>query len=124
MLVLSRRTDEKIIFPTIATRLQVVAIKAGLVRLGIDAPASLPIYREELLERGPFAEAATHPAPPSPDEVRQHRHRQLVRSAMLRVLDELDRLRRRCASEGVAPVEADFEPLETELRRLELLLGP
>lgn len=123
MLVLSRRTDEKIIFPTIATRLQVVAIKAGLVRLGIDAPASLPIYREELLERGPFAEAAL-PAPPGPDEVRQHRHRQLVRSALLRVLDELDRLRRRCAAERVAPTEADFEPLETELRRLELLLGP
>ncbi len=55
MLVLTRRLGQKIIFPTMRTTVQVVAAKAGVVRLGIDAPEGLPVYREELLERNGFS---------------------------------------------------------------------
>jgi len=51
MLVLSRRTDEKVIFPSINATIRVVAAKNGLVRLGIEAPGDVPIFREEVLER-------------------------------------------------------------------------
>jgi carbon storage regulator CsrA len=51
MLVLSRRTNEKIIFPTINTIVQVVSMKSGTVRLGIQAPTHVPVYREEVLDR-------------------------------------------------------------------------
>jgi len=60
MLVLSRRPDEKILLPTVPAVLKVISAQAGLVRLGIEAPAHVPILREELCrgERGiPMAQA-------------------------------------------------------------------
>lgn len=51
MLVLSRRINEKIVFPTFDTTVQVVGVRSGLVRLGIDAPSSVTILRAELQER-------------------------------------------------------------------------
>jgi carbon storage regulator CsrA len=54
MLVLTRRLNQKIVVPAINTTVQVVATKGGVVRLGIDAPNNVAVYREELLERGDF----------------------------------------------------------------------
>jgi carbon storage regulator CsrA len=51
MLVLSRRLHEKIIFPSIAASVQVVAVKPGVVRLGIEAPAAVTVLREEVYDR-------------------------------------------------------------------------
>jgi carbon storage regulator CsrA len=48
MLVLSRRTKEKIVFPTLGITLEVCSVKGNNVRIGIDAPPSVPIVREEL----------------------------------------------------------------------------
>ncbi len=50
MLVLSRQLNEKILFPTLQTSIQVVGIKPGVVRIGINAPDSLPIFREEIYD--------------------------------------------------------------------------
>ena len=51
MLVLSRKLKEKIVLPTFNTSIQVLAIKAGTVRLGIDAPPEVTILREEVPNR-------------------------------------------------------------------------
>jgi carbon storage regulator CsrA len=51
MLVLSRRSHEKILFPCINATIQVVSIKAGVVRLGIEAPPAVKVLREEVHER-------------------------------------------------------------------------
>ena len=48
MLVLSRRPDEKIFFPGINITVQVVEVRGGRVRLGIEAPPEVTILREEL----------------------------------------------------------------------------
>ena len=48
MLVLSRRLDEKILLPTVPVLIKVISSNAGLVRLGFEAPADVPILREEL----------------------------------------------------------------------------
>ena len=48
MLVLSRRPDEKILLPTVPVLIKVISSNTGLVRLGFDAPADVPILREEL----------------------------------------------------------------------------
>src|SRR4051812_29185682 len=53
MLVLSRRLNEKILLPAIDTAVQVVAIKNGVVRLGIEAPPEVAVLREELQQRAP-----------------------------------------------------------------------
>jgi carbon storage regulator CsrA len=51
MLVLARRVGEKVLLPGLDITLHVVAIKPGVVRLGIDAPPTVPIFREEVLAR-------------------------------------------------------------------------
>jgi carbon storage regulator CsrA len=51
MLVLSRRSNEKIVFPGFGTSVQVLAIKSGVVRLGIQAPPAVTVLREEVQQR-------------------------------------------------------------------------
>jgi carbon storage regulator CsrA len=51
MLVLSRRINERIVFPTLRTAIQVVSTKPGMVRLGVEAPDNVPVFREEILQR-------------------------------------------------------------------------
>jgi carbon storage regulator len=48
MLVLSRRLNEKILFPGMRVSVQVVSLKPGAVRLGIEAPPEVAIWREEI----------------------------------------------------------------------------
>jgi carbon storage regulator CsrA len=49
MLVLSRRLNEKIVLPGLGVTIQVVDIRRGAVRLGIDAPPKVYVLREELV---------------------------------------------------------------------------
>lgn len=48
MLVLSRRLNEKIILPDLDITVQVLSVKGGIVRIGIDAPLHVGIFREEV----------------------------------------------------------------------------
>ena len=67
MLVLSRRPNEKLVLPTVNVAVQVVKILGNAVRLGIEAPDNVPVYREELLKaRGDAPTAAHGPAPNAP----------------------------------------------------------
>jgi two-component system, OmpR family, response regulator len=61
MLVLSRKLNEKILFPGIQASIEVVAIKGNVVRLGIQAPHDVVVLREEIKER-----AGNRAAPPQP----------------------------------------------------------
>lgn len=51
MLVLSRKLNEKILLPGTKTAIQIVGIKPGVVRLGIDAPPEVVVLREEIPDR-------------------------------------------------------------------------
>lgn len=51
MLVLSRRPEEKIVIPGLGITIHVVAVKSGSVRIGIEAPPDVPVFREEVLRR-------------------------------------------------------------------------
>jgi carbon storage regulator CsrA len=61
MLVLSRKLNQKVLFPGIRATVQIVAVKGNVVRLGIDAPPGLTIVREEIAAPQPSAET-TEPA--------------------------------------------------------------
>jgi carbon storage regulator CsrA len=50
MLVVTRKTDEKILIGE-DIKVTLVAIRGGSVRLGIEAPENIRILREELKER-------------------------------------------------------------------------
>jgi carbon storage regulator len=60
MLVLSRRCGEAIVLPGLDLTVRVVAIKGGVVRLGIDAPQDIRIVREELLAHSPQPSHIVH----------------------------------------------------------------
>lgn len=50
MLVLSRKPNQKVVFPNLGVTVAVVSIQGNRVKLGIDAPTDVPILREELTE--------------------------------------------------------------------------
>ncbi len=50
MLILTRKLGEALKLEQGIT-LRIIDIKGGQVRLGIDAPAEIPIYREEVYEK-------------------------------------------------------------------------
>ena len=50
MLILSRRIGETLMIGSDIT-VTVVGVKGGYIRIGINAPASVPVHREELYER-------------------------------------------------------------------------
>lgn len=50
MLVLSRKIGEKIVIGPDIT-VTVIMLHGGLVRLGIDAPKEVKIYRQELIKK-------------------------------------------------------------------------
>ena len=50
MLVLSRKENERLLFPSLGISIEVSQIRGKKVRLGIDAPADVPVLREELAD--------------------------------------------------------------------------
>ncbi len=57
MLVLSRKVNEKIVIDG-GIVITVVKIEGGQVRLGIEAPSDVKVYREELLAKSAGRQAA------------------------------------------------------------------
>jgi carbon storage regulator CsrA len=112
MLVLSRRLNERIVLPVIDTTIQVVAVKIGMVRLGVEAPPGVAVYREEIL---PPAGLAV-PAPSDPQDT-QH----LIRSRLNALADELARLRRELKTGLLRAAETTLDRLDEELRALHQL---
>jgi carbon storage regulator CsrA len=51
MLVLSRRLNQRIVFPGFKAFVQVLGVNSGVVKLGIDAPPEVTVLREEIPDR-------------------------------------------------------------------------
>jgi carbon storage regulator CsrA len=67
MLVLSRRANEKIVFPSIGVTIHLLRINGKAVRIGIDAPPDLRVLREEVTDHAAPAESR-----PSPNKSATH----------------------------------------------------
>jgi carbon storage regulator CsrA len=78
MLVLSRRPNERILFPTLGVSVEVTSVSKNVVRLGITAPPSVPVLREEIASEAD-KQAAAHPRPT------HHRLRNRLHTAALAV---------------------------------------
>ena len=50
MLVLSRRQDQKILFPNLGITVEIISVRGKNVKVGVDAPKQIRIVREELFE--------------------------------------------------------------------------
>ncbi|MEZ6060839.1 MAG: carbon storage regulator [Planctomycetaceae bacterium] len=63
MLVMSRRQDEKVVFPGLGIVVTLLGVRGNTARLGVDAPRDVKILREEVADRCP-----------PPHSVRQDQH--------------------------------------------------
>jgi carbon storage regulator len=64
MLVLTRRLNEKVVFPGFQASVQVLSIKGNAVRLGVQAPRAVTVLREEIPDRqAEWGSPAQVPAP-------------------------------------------------------------
>ena len=66
MLVLSRRPHEKIAFPSLGISVEILHVDGRTVRVGIDAPRSVPVIRGELGDKGKEQLQAAIPEKQSP----------------------------------------------------------
>jgi carbon storage regulator CsrA len=80
MLVLSRRPHETIEFPSLGITVEIVRVDGNTVRVGIDAPRSVPVVRGELTG----ADQRRSPSPPIKSESRlDHRLRGCLNTATI-----------------------------------------
>jgi carbon storage regulator CsrA len=63
MLVLTRRVNEKVVFPSLGVTVMVLSVSRKVVRLGVEAPAEVKVFREELLPKPPPAAGVPGPPP-------------------------------------------------------------
>jgi carbon storage regulator CsrA len=111
MLVLSRKPNERIVFPAINTSVQIVSIKSGVVRVGIDAPHNVAVFREELLP----AEGITALA--LPRNLRELRH--AIRNRLNAGGIGLALLRRQIENGRYDECEATLRTLEREFHAMQ-----
>ncbi len=118
MLVLARQLNERIVLPTVPVTIEVVGIKPNGVRLGIDAPASVTILREEVLRRGNASIEDTLVPPEGDAATRLNRIRRVLNNRLQTVALSLDLLREQL-EEADADSQAMLRRLGTEVKRLD-----
>ncbi len=113
MLVLSRKLNEKILFPGIQATVEVVAIRGNVVRLGIEAPHDVIVLREEIKDRSPSrAPAVAAPQPLSRESIHALRNRLNAASLGLALLRKQHQL-------GLHDnLEATIDKIEAELKAI------
>jgi carbon storage regulator CsrA len=115
MLVLSRRPNERIVLPAVNATIQVVSIKPNAVRIGIEAPDDLEVFREELLTSGAVTPKPAEPVA-SAESLRELRH--AVRDRLSAASVGLARLRRQVEHGQVAAARETIDELEREFAAL------
>jgi carbon storage regulator len=108
MLVLARRLNERLIIPCVHAAIQIVGIQGGIVRLGIDAPTNVKVFREEVLGPGAMDELNAE-EPPAKEELA----RRLADAAQ-----ELAVLRRQLRDKVPASATATLFRIDRELNEL------
>ncbi len=68
MLVLSRKTGERLAVPHLQIAVTVLGVKGKAVRLGISAPEDLAVYREEV-----WSQPSEAPAPRKAKAARENK---------------------------------------------------
>lgn len=71
MLVLSRRAEERVIFPQLGVTIHVLGVRGNAVRIGVEAPREIKVLRDELA--GAAAPATAGAKPPSASHARNNR---------------------------------------------------
>jgi carbon storage regulator CsrA len=116
VLILSRRRNEKILFPGIHTAVQILAVKGNTVRLGIEAPPDVTVLRAELSDR--HAESGATAAPAEPAEARFRALRHLVRNRLNGATIGLALLRQQVTAGRTNDLDRTVGLIEQEMQKL------
>ncbi len=115
MLVLSRRQDDKIVFPNLGITVEILKIAGRSVRVGIDAPADVRVLRHELAQK----EAAIRPqsgpplTKPSDHQLRNRLNRATIGLQLAQKQLEVGQIED--ADQTMAKVLAEFQSLDEAL---------
>lgn len=123
MLVLSRRPDERIVFPNVGITVQVLRVRGNVVKIGIEAPSDVSILREELEEHQTPQETPKTSSPAGEGNSRRSRgSSHAFRNRLNSILLALHVCQRKCQAghtEDVGPLLqkalSDIEALEADL---------
>jgi CheY-like chemotaxis protein/sRNA-binding carbon storage regulator CsrA len=86
MLVLSRRPGQKVVFPSLGIAIEVLRTSGAVTRLGVEAPDSVPVLRDELVTTQSATAAAVPAVPPSQsDRLHQHAWRNKLNHLLLKL---------------------------------------
>jgi len=107
MLVLSRRTNEKIVFPGLDISVQLLSIQGNVARLGIEAPPDVKVLRDELARNLP-AGATIGPRRASPS----HSLRNMLNKVSLSLSVFQQQWQRGLTEAANATLEKVFQALE------------
>ncbi len=116
MLVLSRGTQEAIIFPALGITVRVLKLNQKLVKLGIEAPAHIEAFRNELL---PSCPTATPAALSRTKVAEQHRIGNRLNTAALSIHLVQEYLIRGKNDQAASMLHRALD----ELQRVETMLG-
>jgi carbon storage regulator CsrA len=118
MLVLTRRETEKILLPDVGVTVELMSVSGNRARLGISAPATIRILREEVAAN---QKAVQHVAArgPIPREF-AHAMRNRLNSAVLAV----EMLRLQIAAGNTSAAQEPLDKVVDELRALAAILQP
>jgi carbon storage regulator CsrA len=121
MLVLSRRVNEKIVFPGLDVTVQVVNIKANAVRLGVTAPPDVTVLRAEVPDRS--AEWGADRPRPAAEEAPAARLNQVVRSRLQVARTGLEEMRRQLLAGRTEVAALLLDKVEEDVALLQERLG-
>jgi len=116
MLVLSRKENEKVLFPHLGIALQILRVGGGQVRLGIEAPHDVSVVRQEIAspeQLAEFTERIKRSAEGSSHDVSNRLHSTLL--GLCLVEKQLDRNMLDDAEETLQHLIADLQGLDCEL---------
>ncbi|MCA9113458.1 MAG: response regulator [Planctomycetaceae bacterium] len=134
MLVLSRRPDQKIVFPNIGITIEVLRVRGNIVKLGVDAPPEIKVLRDEVASRLPAentttsASSAKSPvtaaspsaaAASSEQEARNREFRHSLANRLNGATLALHLLKKQLSMGSITDVESTFERLLSQLQSVE-----
>lgn len=119
MLVLARQVNERILLPTVPATIEVVGVKPGGVRLGIEAPPEVPIVREEVFLRGEPRPVFVRAAANTDAEKRLAHIKHILRNRLHTLALGLDLLRQQLQDSAINGSDALIGRMEEEVRALD-----
>lgn len=111
MLVLARRPEESILFPTLGISVEVLRITGQIVRVGVKAPRDIPILRSELQPHG--AKTPTRCRTESVAKTLDHQMRGRFNTAMMAMYVAQKQAREGLTSEMDATLQMVLDELES-----------